>query len=182
MNIMSHFLLVFAEGCLLRSLRCHAIHSIFLLNSMFDYFQKVKVWNINLGGLCQFMTNGEVLHYTLSFAGEQVCFIHNLVDSNRLLRLGNWSRYYSGPRHAERTGRNKLCTKGPVSFSLRQRYMGYNVSLPKATINFWLQHIQMFIFAWLKCNDTLFWDTIVPLAHIGITRHLGKIYPGLGWT
>lgn len=27
----------------------------------------------------------------------------------------------------------------------------------------------MFIFAWLKYNDKSFWDTIVPLARIGIT-------------
>lgn len=141
---------------------------------MYGYFQQVRVWDIALCGLCQFMTNGEVLHYTLSWAGEQVCFIHNLVDSNRLLRLGNWSRYYhTGPRHGERTGRNKLCIKALVSFSLRQSYMGYNVTLPKATINSWLHRIQMFIFARLKYNDTSFWDTIVPLARIGITERLG---------
>lgn len=140
-----------------------------ILVYMYGYFQQVRVWDIALCGLCQFMTNGEVLHYTLSWAGEQVCFIHNLVDSNRLLRLGNWSRYYhTGPRHAERTGRNKLCIKALVSFSLRQSYMGYSVTLPKATINSWLHRIQMFIFARLKYNDTSFWDTIVPLAHIGI--------------
>lgn len=110
---------------------------------LYGYFQQVRVWDIALCGLCQFMTNGEVLHYTLSWAGEQVCFIHNLVDSNRLPRLGNWSRYYhTGPRHGERTGRNKLCIKALVSFSPRQSYMGYNVTLPKATINSWLHELK----------------------------------------
>lgn len=114
-------------------------HCLIVAYLMYGYFQQVRVWDIALCGLCQFMTNGEVLHYTLSWAGEQVCFIHNLVDSNRLLRLGNWSRYYhTGPRHGERTGRNKLCIKALVSFSPRQSYIGYNVTLPKATINSWL--------------------------------------------
>ena len=33
------------------------------------------------------------------------------------------------------TGRNKLCIKAVVSFSPGQSYTGYNVTLPKATIN-----------------------------------------------
>lgn len=127
-----------------------------------------------LCGLCRFMTNGEVLHYTLSWAGEQICFIHNLVDSNRLLRLGNWSRYYhTGPRHGARTGRNKLCIKALVSFSPGQTYMGYNVTLPKATINSWLHGIQNVYFL-------LSWNTMTspseiqlyPFAHIWITVYL----------
>lgn len=67
-----------------------------------------------------------------------------------------------------------------VSFSLRQSYTGYNVTLPKATINSWLHRIQMFIFARLKYNDKSLGDTIVPLARIGITERLGQIYLGLG--
>lgn len=146
------------------------LHGLIVSHLLRGYFQQVRVRDIALCGLCQFMTNGEVLHYTLSWAEEQACFIHNLVNSNRLLRLGNWSRYYhTGLRHGERTGRNKLCIKALVSFSLWQSYMGYNVTLPKATINSWLRNIQMFIFAWLKYDDKSFWDTIVPLAHAGIT-------------
>lgn len=189
-NMMSHFLLFFTEGfsCFAQREFLYAVmpflppHCLIVAYLLYGYFQQVRVWDIALCGLCQFMTNGEVLHYTLSWAGEQVCFIHNLVDSNRLLRLGNWSRYYhTGPRYGERTGRNKLCIKAVVSLSLRQSYMGYNVTLPKATINSWLHGIQMFIFAQLKYNDKSLRDTIGPLARIGITKRLGLIYLGLGW-
>lgn len=166
----SRFSLPYSMGICSAVMQYLPPHCLILAYLLYGYFQQVRVRDIALRGLCQFMTNGEVLHYTLSWAGEQVCFIHNLVDSNRLLRLGNWSRYYhTGPRHGERTGRNKLCIKALVSFSLRQSYMGYNVTLPKATINSWLHGIQMFIFAQPKYNDKSFWDTIVPLARVGAT-------------
>lgn len=67
-----------------------------------------------------------------------------------------------------------------VSFSLGPSYTGYNVTLPKVTINSWLHGIQMFIFAQLKYNDKSFAHAIGPLARIGIAEHLGLIYLGLG--
>lgn len=43
-----------------------------------------------------------------------------------------------------------------VSFSLRQSIMGYNVTLPKATINSWLSVSKCLFFAGLKYNDMSF--------------------------
>lgn len=91
---MSHFLLVYTEGLLFFSFFFFPVMQFlpphyYTPLYMYGYFQQVRVWDIALCGLCQFMTSGEVLHYTLSRAGEQVCFIHNLADSNRLLGLGN---------------------------------------------------------------------------------------------
>lgn len=67
-----------------------------------------------------------------------------------------------------------------VSWSLRRSYTGCHVTLPKATINSWLHRIQMFIFARLKYNDTSFSDTIVPLAHVGITARPRLDLPRFG--
>lgn len=97
------------------------------------------------------MTGGEVLHYTLSRAEERGLFYSQPSRFKQIARAAGGAAEAETiaplPRHAGwKTGRNKVCIKAAVSSSLRRSCAGYDASLPKATINSWLGHIQMFIF------------------------------------
>lgn len=139
---------------------------------LYDYFQQVRgvgysaVWTLSIHD----QWRGPALYTKLSRrAGlfySQPRGFKQIAQTGELKQI---QYYHTGPRHGERTGRNKLCIKALVSFSLGQTYTGYDVTLPKATINSWLHRIQMFIFAQLKYDNKLFGDTIVPLAQACIT-------------